>query len=205
RPQGGVLSEWRLSVSGYSLPSCPDEDLNGDLDLLPPHGLVEVESTIRLWEQDYADGSNARVARVRGDFGWREIEWDNGAVHRYEWQHVLLDLRCKICLRPQMAKIFMVTDELWEISGLDGAAKIVLDIPDEHASNDSEARQYALAVLNEALIPDDNAEVTDVALDSSVEPDESGAPAIEAAGTADEPSIIDVEEVPLGNSDEDNK
>ena len=25
--------------------------------------------------------------RIHGAHGWREFEWSNGAVHRYEWKH----------------------------------------------------------------------------------------------------------------------
>ncbi|GBG39625.1 hypothetical protein [Mycobacterium montefiorense] len=115
RPQPGVLGEWSLRVSGYE-----DDDLNGQLDLLPPRGLVEVESTIELWEEEYAEETGAHITRIHGGYGWREFEWDNGTVHRYEWEHVLIDLRCQLCMRPQTARIYMVTDELWERSGLEG-------------------------------------------------------------------------------------
>ncbi|ORB75839.1 hypothetical protein [Mycobacterium scrofulaceum] len=115
QPQGGVLSEWLLEVSGYE-----DPVLNGQLDLIPPRGLVEVEDTIRLWERDYAEDTGAHATRICGGYGWREFHWRNGALHRYEWKHVLIDMRCRICMRPQIARVYMVTDEVWESSGLSG-------------------------------------------------------------------------------------
>jgi len=116
QPQTGVLSEWQLSVSGYD-----DPVLNGQIDTLPPHGLVELEIEIRTWEQDYEDDNGVRPVRIHGGYGWREFIYENGVVHRYEWVNVQLDLRCRLCERPQIAKIYMVTDELWESSGLEGA------------------------------------------------------------------------------------
>lgn len=115
QPEGGVLSEWSLSVSGYD-----DGILNGQIDTLPPHGLAEVEIEIRTWEEDYEDDTGAFPVRIRGGYGWREFVYDNGAVHRYEWAHVLLDIRCRLCKRPEIARVYMVTDELWESSGLKG-------------------------------------------------------------------------------------
>lgn len=114
QPQPGVLSEWSLSVSGYD-----DDDLNDHLEILPPHGLAEVEIEIRTWEEDY-ENTGADPVRIRGGYGWREFVYDNGALHRYEWAHVLLDMRCRLCKRPEIARIYMVNDELWESSGLDG-------------------------------------------------------------------------------------
>ena len=70
-------------MSGYD-----DEALNGQLDLPSPRGLVELECEIREWEHEYAEETGAYPARIRGGYGWREFEWDNGAVHRYEWEHV---------------------------------------------------------------------------------------------------------------------
>jgi hypothetical protein len=76
-------------------------------------------------------------------------------------------------------------------------ARIDLDIPDEHAATDKEAGDYALRMLNQILIPDDEARVVGVALDSSVEPDGALAPELQAAPAKDESQITDVEEVPL--------
>ena len=115
QPQRGVLSEWLLRVSGYD-----DDVLNGQLDLLPPRGLVEMEAEIREWTHEYAEETGAYPTRIRGGFGWREFEWDNGAVHRYEWEHVLIDMRCDRCKRPEIAELYTVTDEIWASSGLDG-------------------------------------------------------------------------------------
>jgi hypothetical protein len=114
QPQRGVLSDWLLRVSGY------DDELNGQLDFLPPRGLVELEIEIRTWEHDYAEETGAFPTRIHGGYGWREFEWDNGAVHRYEWEHVLIDMRCRLCMRPEVAWVYMVTDEVWASSGLDG-------------------------------------------------------------------------------------
>jgi hypothetical protein len=116
QPQLGVLSEWLLRVSGYE-----DNDLNGQLDLPPPHGLVELEETIQEWEHEYGRETDAYPTRIHGAYGWRQFEFDNGAVHRYEWEHVLIDLRCDRCKSPD-ADLFMVTKELWDSSGLDGCA-----------------------------------------------------------------------------------
>jgi hypothetical protein len=41
-------------------------------------------------------------------------------VHRFDWEHVLIDLRCIRCKRSEIAAIYMVRDELWVSSGLDG-------------------------------------------------------------------------------------
>jgi hypothetical protein len=114
QPQLGFLSEWLLRVSGYE-----DDDLNGQLDLPPPHGLVELEETIREWEHEYARETGAYPTRIHGAYGWRQFEFDNGAVHRYAWEHVLIDMRCGRCKSPD-ADLFMVTEELWDSSGLDG-------------------------------------------------------------------------------------
>jgi hypothetical protein len=115
QPEPGVFSEWLLRVSGYD-----DDVLNGQLDLPQPRGLVELECEIREWEHEYAEETGAYATRIRGGYGWREFEWDNGAVHRYEWEHVLNDRRCPRCKRGAVAGVYMVTDELWASSGLDG-------------------------------------------------------------------------------------
>lgn len=85
-------------------------------------------------------------------------------------------------------------------------ARIDLDIADEHASTDCEAAAYALKALNQTLIPDDDARVIDVALDSTVEPDSAPVPEIESApAEKEEPVIVDVEEVPLDQDEADEK
>ncbi|UQX10101.1 hypothetical protein [Candidatus Mycobacterium methanotrophicum] len=64
RPQPGFLSEWSLSVSGYD-----DPVLNGQVDILPPRQLVELEIEIRTWEEDYAEETGAALTRVHGGSG----------------------------------------------------------------------------------------------------------------------------------------
>ncbi|MFF0532932.1 hypothetical protein ACFYT3_31750 [Nocardia amikacinitolerans] len=110
--QDGVLNLWGLTVSGY------DDEIDGHLDL-PDGDLVDVESAINDLTVDYIEMRGAHPTRVRGDHGWREIEWDNGARHRYEWAPYELDLRCDECRSPD-SDLYMVHDELWESSGLDG-------------------------------------------------------------------------------------
>lgn len=85
-----------------------------------PHGLVELELEIRTCEEDYEADTGARPVHIHGGYGWREFVYDNGAVHRYEWEHVLIDIRCRVRNRPRIAQIYMVIDKLWESSGLDG-------------------------------------------------------------------------------------
>ncbi|NNH73853.1 hypothetical protein HLB23_29040 [Nocardia uniformis] len=106
------LNLWDLTVSGY------DDELDGDLNL-PDGDLVDVESSIQDLTADYAELRRARPTRIRGDHGWREIEWDNGAVHRYEWTPYTMDMRCDECSSPD-ADLYVVHDELWASSGLDG-------------------------------------------------------------------------------------
>jgi len=110
--QDGILNLWGLTVSGY------DDEIDGDLDL-PDGDLIDVESTIHDLTLDYIDRKGALPTRIRGDHGWREIEWDNDARHRYEWAPYELDLRCDQCRSPD-ADLYMVHDELWESSGLEG-------------------------------------------------------------------------------------
>ncbi|MFJ2667708.1 hypothetical protein ACIO14_25530 [Nocardia fluminea] len=109
--QDGVLNLWGLTVSGY-------DGLSGELDL-PDGDLVDVESAINDLTVDYAEMHKARPTRIRGDYGWREIEWDNGARHRYEWAPYEMDLRCAECRSPD-SDLYMVHDEVWASSGLDG-------------------------------------------------------------------------------------
>lgn len=116
RPQPGFLSEWQLCVSGYD---DPDLNLNGDLDILPPWELAEVEVQIRAWEDEYVEETGATLLRVHGAWGWREFEYDNDAVHRFEWRHELIDMRCPRCMRPEIADLYIVTDELWTASGFE--------------------------------------------------------------------------------------
>lgn len=78
-----------------------------------------MESVIYDLTADYIEMSKARPTRIHGQHGWREIEWDNGARHRYEWAPYELDLRCQECRSPD-SDLFMVHDELWASSGLDG-------------------------------------------------------------------------------------
>jgi hypothetical protein len=70
--------------------------------------------------RDYEAATGASITRVHGSHGWRVFEWDNGAVHCYEWKHLWLDLRCAYCKSPEFREVFMVTDELWASSGLAG-------------------------------------------------------------------------------------
>ncbi|MBF6169161.1 hypothetical protein IU486_31140 [Streptomyces gardneri] len=84
-------------------------------------GPADVESAINDLTVDYADTHKARPTRIRGDQGWREIEWDNGARHRYEWAQYEMDLRCDACRSPD-ADLYMVHDELRKSSGLEGHA-----------------------------------------------------------------------------------
>jgi len=84
-------------------------------------GLSDGECAIEDLVYDHQGETGASVTRVRGAHGWRVFEWNNGAVHRYEWEHVLLDLRCDRCKSPDAA-VYMVNDELWASSGLDGWA-----------------------------------------------------------------------------------
>jgi RND superfamily putative drug exporter len=69
----------------------------------------------------YHAKTGASVTRVDGSHGWRVFEWDNGSVHRYMWEQELLDMRCHYCKSPD-TDLYMVTDDLWACSGLDGWA-----------------------------------------------------------------------------------
>ena len=114
QPQEGVLILWHVTVSGFD-----DDDLNGDFDSQDTLG--DVEHLIENFEDEYRDDTDASLTRVRGAHGWREFEWNNGAIHRYEWKHFLLDLRCPICHSPDN-DLYMVHDLVWHSSGLDGLA-----------------------------------------------------------------------------------
>ena len=113
QPQEGVLLLWTLTMSGYG------EEYDGDFDAMEL--LSDIEATIENCEEEYRQDSGSSIVTVRGAHGWREFEWDNGATHRYEWSHFLLDLRCSICSSPDN-DLYVVTDELWQSSGLDGRA-----------------------------------------------------------------------------------
>jgi hypothetical protein len=47
----------------------------------------------------------------------RKLEWNNGSVHRYEWNHAKVNPRCPRCGSPDN-DLYMVTDDLWASSGL---------------------------------------------------------------------------------------
>jgi hypothetical protein len=115
RPEAGFVVRWGLCVSGYA------DDIDGewywDFDLLS-----EVELDMETMAEEYQEDSGASITRVYGSHGRRVYEWDNGAVHRYEWKHTLEDRRCHRCKSPAVASVYMVTDEVWASSGLDGWA-----------------------------------------------------------------------------------
>jgi hypothetical protein len=114
-PEEGVLIFWTLSLSGYD---GDVDDLDGDFD--PMDALSEIEATMENFEDEYREASGATLVRVHGAHGWRVYQWDNGAVHRYEWKYTPQDRRCPRCKRGAVAGVYMVTDELWASSGLDG-------------------------------------------------------------------------------------
>jgi hypothetical protein len=114
RPEAGIASAWVLLVSGYG------DAVDGQVDA-ETRRLSDVEFEIESMTDDYRADTGASLTRVHGSHGWRVFEWDNGAVHRYEWEQVLLDLRCSYCKSPD-ADLYMVTDEVWASSGLDGWA-----------------------------------------------------------------------------------
>ncbi|MCV7100905.1 MULTISPECIES: hypothetical protein [Mycobacterium] len=113
QPQAGVVIAWVLRVSGYH------PDVDGQVDA-QTRTLSDVEFEIESMVDEYQAETGASITRIHGSHGWRIVEWDTGAVHRYEWEHTPIDLRCAICLRPEIADLYMVTDELWASSGLDG-------------------------------------------------------------------------------------
>jgi len=109
----GFVVWWGLSVSGY------DDEIDGDLESYDT--LVEVETAIQDLEDDYADDSGASLVRVRGAHGWREHTWNNGAVHRYQWRHAVIDKRCEQCQSPKN-DLYMVKNEVWDQAGYGGWA-----------------------------------------------------------------------------------
>jgi hypothetical protein len=110
-PHEGFYLSFGMALSGY------DDELDGDLE--PRKTMVEVEETMEGFGEEYAEETGASVVRVRGDHGWREYTWSNGAAHRYDWTHHLMDLRCVKCQSPR-CDLFMVRDGVWEASGIDG-------------------------------------------------------------------------------------
>jgi len=117
RLEEGVLIFWTLSLSGY------DGEVDGlDGDFAPVDALSEIEATIENFEEEYREVSGATLVRVHGAHGWRVYQWDNGAVHRYEWKYTPQDRRCHRCKRAAVTAVYMVTDELWASSELDGWA-----------------------------------------------------------------------------------
>lgn len=112
RIEPGVRVGWDMVVSS----SRDVDDLDGDFNLHDT--LLDIEATMENIGEEYAEQTGAAVVRVRGEHGWREFEWDNGSVHRYEWRLVLIDYRCPKCGSADNAA-FMVVDELWESSGLE--------------------------------------------------------------------------------------
>ena len=112
RPQEGIEVEWAVTLSGF------DDFADVNRECVSHDTLVDVEATMERLEFRYGHETGASLARVHGAHGWREFEWSNGAVHRYEWNHVEVDLRCPRCGNPDNA-IYMVTDELWASSGLE--------------------------------------------------------------------------------------
>lgn len=114
RPQPGFVIVWGYRVFGRGMGEI-DQEWTWDF-----HNLGELEYVIEHDEDLYAAETGASLTRVHGSHGWREFEWDDGAVHRYEWKHDLHDMRCRLCWRPEVARVYMVNDELWATSGLDG-------------------------------------------------------------------------------------
>jgi hypothetical protein len=109
----GFAVEWVLSVSGIS------DDEDGLSDHL--FDLSEVESEIEQLIIGYECDTGSSVIRIHGSHGWREYEWSDGAIHHYGWTHHLVDLRCPYC-KSVDTDLYMVTDEIWDGSGLDGHA-----------------------------------------------------------------------------------
>jgi hypothetical protein len=103
---------WAVTVSGF------DDDDGVNRENVSHDTLIDVETTMRDLEYGWGAHTGASLERVRGAHGWREFEWSNGAVHRYEWNHFEVDLRCPRCGNPDN-DIYVVTDELWKRSGLE--------------------------------------------------------------------------------------
>jgi hypothetical protein len=112
RLQNGIHVRWAVTVSGY------DDFDDANRERVTHDTLVDVESTMDRFERQYADLTGAYLVAVKGAHGWREFEWSSGAVHRYEWNHFEVDLRCPRCGNPDNDP-YMVTDELWASSGLE--------------------------------------------------------------------------------------
>jgi hypothetical protein len=112
RLQNGIHVRWAVTVSGY------DDFDDANRERVSHDTLVDVESTMDRFERQYADLTGASLVAVKGAHGWREFEWSSGAVHRYEWNHFEVDLRCPRCGNPDNDP-YMVTDELWASSGLE--------------------------------------------------------------------------------------
>ncbi|GAB09137.1 hypothetical protein GOARA_029_00010 [Gordonia araii NBRC 100433] len=110
-PVDHVLPGWTLRVSGYN------EEVDGEhYDGL--NRLSGVEYLMEDLIDEYVEQTHARLTRVRGEHGWREFTWDDGAVHRYDWEMYLIDLRCQKC--KGRSDLYMLEDEVWEATGLDG-------------------------------------------------------------------------------------
>jgi hypothetical protein len=116
RPEPGFLVEWGVYVSGYL------NQFDGEWDWDDFRRLSDIELAIEATEDEYKADTGASLTRVHGSHGWRVYEWDDGAVHRYEWKHAVRDRRCPRCKSPAVTAVYMVTDELWASSGLDGWA-----------------------------------------------------------------------------------
>jgi hypothetical protein len=93
RPEEGVAIMWLMTISGY------DEEMDGEWDE-PLGSLSDVEQLIENLADAYRDDTGVALVRVHGAHGWREFEWSNGALHRYEWSHEPLDMRCDLCRSP---------------------------------------------------------------------------------------------------------
>jgi hypothetical protein len=111
-PVAGFFLSFGTSLSGYST------KLDGD-DFEPCKTMVEVEETMQDFGEEFVEETGAAIVKVRGDQGWREYTWSNGAVHRWEWKHHLMDMRCSHC-KSADNDLYMVKDGVWEESGLDG-------------------------------------------------------------------------------------
>lgn len=114
RPEPGIIIDWVVTLSGFG-----DDEYDGEYPEAL-HDLSDVEALIEDYVGLHQEQTGEALTRVRGSHGWREYTWSGGAVHRYEWRHVTLDLRCQACLSPQISCLFMVTDAVWEQAGLDG-------------------------------------------------------------------------------------
>jgi hypothetical protein len=86
RPKPGFTIDWVLRVSGY------DEKISDPIAKNYRYlYLSQIESDIEEMTRDYEDATGAFITRVHGSHGWRVFEWDNGAVHCYEWKHLWLN------------------------------------------------------------------------------------------------------------------